>query len=76
MKCSKPNCSEAKMPKMIILKLDSQNSRFKIIPNIKLQKHFIDWPQRIKVSLENMVYSKDFTVKYNIISIYMNKNRK
>ena len=52
LKCSKPKCEEALMPKMVVKPLDKYNKKFSIAPNKPLQKDFTDWDKRIKAHIQ------------------------
>lgn len=48
------------MPKFLIRKNEKEVNTFEIRPNIKLNREYQDWPQRIKVSIERLKEGTDF----------------
>lgn len=66
LKCSRPHCAEAEMPRMIIKKLDKYKKQFSLKPNRRLQKHIPDWKRRIKTEVEGFVNDKDYKLRMDI----------
>ena len=66
--CSKPDCWDKKMPEMEIERIGRHNKRFKISPTAHLQKHYHDWPDRIKVELKGLKKGIDYKTVMVVVS--------
>lgn len=56
------------MPKMKITKMGKHFKKFKIEPNAKLQKHFEDWPKRIRVNVTGLKKGPDYDYRLDVKS--------
>ena len=66
LKCSRPNCAEAKMPKMIIKQLDKYKTGFSLEPNKPLQKNILDWAKRIRANVDGLLKDKDYKLNIDV----------
>lgn len=70
MRCIAQKCKEAKMPKMLIKKKGKHFKKFSIKPNVKLRKHFTDWPKRIRAKVKGLKKGPDFDYNLKVKSNY------